>query len=568
MDLSKYLYGIEIPTDNEEHLKRFIMLNEEAIRTSLIKIWDEYNSKNSEETFLHETNNHTVEDGKKSTQKTDDSDIKSEATEHSEDPLTDIHDDLTSINSVISDEEKPKETNDYPIDSINEPINFSVEDKAGLGQESIQKQADPSNGKKLNEAFELQIKNKSVILPNGKANQTYKFLFRIEELGITDIASYEFEGLEKIGLNFSSETYEIKGIPLIAGEHKIKLKIKRNDWYEGKPVFEREIMLIINPDPKTLWKNIPTPSDIEYFKHDFDKFLVRAEGGTGLLGFGKANEKIMVAASQRGRSHAQEGKPRDDDFGLKFIKENGWYILAVADGAGGSEFSRKGSEIACKTFIESCENLIKNHQKEFEHQIKEFNANKTEQKRKLVGDTLYKIVGSSIFKSCKNIEEEALLSDRPIKKFSTTLIVAICKKFKFGWFIGAFWVGDGGIGIYNRDIQVVKVLGEPDSGEFAGQTRFLTMPEITESRELYRRLRFEIVDNFTSLILMTDGITDPKFETDSNLVKLEKWNELWKDLENEVVFSYENKVIADQLLKWLDFWSPGNHDDRTIAILF
>ena len=23
-----------------------------------------------------------------------------------------------------------------------------------------------------------------------------------------------------------------------------------------------------------------------------------------------------------------------------------------------------------------------------------------------------------------------------------------------------------------------------------------------------------------------------------------------------------------QLLDWLDFWSPGNHDDRTIAILY
>ena len=67
---------------------------------------------------------------------------------------------------------------------------------------------------------------------------------------------------------------------------------------------------------------------------------------------------------------------------------------------------------------------------------------------------------------------------------------------------------------------------------------------------------------------MTDGITDPKFETDANLLKVEKWNELWQDLSKEVDFSDNNKASADQLLGWLDFWSQGNHDDRTIAILF
>jgi hypothetical protein len=67
---------------------------------------------------------------------------------------------------------------------------------------------------------------------------------------------------------------------------------------------------------------------------------------------------------------------------------------------------------------------------------------------------------------------------------------------------------------------------------------------------------------------MTDGITDPKFETDSNLLKIEKWNELWNDLSKEVDFSVNNNLTAEHLLKWLDFWSPGNHDDRTIGIIY
>ncbi len=77
-----------------------------------------------------------------------------------------------------------------------------------------------------------------------------------------------------------------------------------------------------------------------------------------------------------------------------------------------------------------------------------------------------------------------------------------------------------------------------------------------------------IVPDFTALMLMTDGISDPFFETDANLARKEKWDELWKDLSAKVDFSDDNVKSKDQLLSWLDFWSPGNHDDRTIAILY
>jgi hypothetical protein len=99
------------------------------------------------------------------------------------------------------------------------------------------------------------------------------------------------------------------------------------------------------------------------------------------------------------------------------------------------------------------------------------------------------------------------------------------------------------------------------------------MPEIIQ-KDLYTRIRFEIIEDFTALILLTDGVADPKFETDANLNKIEKWDELWYDLNGnnedkiKVDFSKDNKQIADQLLEWLNFWSKGNHDDRTIAILF
>lgn len=112
------------------------------------------------------------------------------------------------------------------------------------------------------------------------------------------------------------------------------------------------------------------------------------------------------------------------------------------------------------------------------------------------------------------------------------------------------------------------MLGTPDGGEYAGQTRFLTMKEIFTPESIMSRLKYSIEEDFSALLLMTDGISDPFFETDANLNKVEKWNELWDNIKSEVDLTDDNTESQYQLLKWLNFWSPGNHDDRTIAILY
>ena len=148
---------------------------------------------------------------------------------------------------------------------------------------------------------------------------------------------------------------------------------------------------------------------------------------------------------------------------------------------------------------------------------------------------------------------------------TTTLLLAVCRKFSFGWFIASFGVGDGAIAIYDKNSDGIKLLNEPDGGEYAGQTRFLTMDSIFRDKT---RIKMSIVPDFTALMLMTDGISDPFFETDANLAKKEKWDALWTDLSSSVEFSDDNEQSQYQLLNWLDFWSPGNHDDRTLAILY
>ena len=539
MDITKYLSNIELPAADDIQLKAFLASKGKELNDSIIKLWDE---------FILTENAIAIASpiiASPPDIPTNQADIVPDAVE------------LTPKAQLLPNEEKAVTTEVKPPDTESMTINANINpDKAP--NEDLKEKAQ-------NEELALLIKNKFITLPNGKVGQPYNFVFSTEKIGINDIEDFWFADLEPIGLSFDPETDAITGTPKVSGEQSIQLFLKRKGWTDGKPVFERKLTLTVNPDPRSLWQDKLSDKSDPYWKPDSASQFLKVES-TGLLL--KTERKDVVAASQRGRSHAHEGIFRDDDFGMDYDKNTNWYIITVADGAGSCKASRKGSQIACQTVVNVCKSQLETQHKDFEHLIRELSKDRSDANRKKMGDALYGIVGTAVFKAYKNIEEEATKSSREVKDFSTTLIVSICKKFKFGWFVGAFWVGDGGIGIYNKSTRFLKVLGESDGGEFAGQTRFLTMPEITQPAELYRRLRFDIVDEFTALILMTDGITDPKFETDANLLKFEKWDELWADLSKEVEFKDNNEKSAKQLLKWLDFWSPGNHDDRTIAILF
>lgn len=423
------------------------------------------------------------------------------------------------------------------------------------------------------------INNVPINISNGTQGKPYKS--QLIEFPSDVAYDYVFEGLNDIGLEAVKVNdgcgFVIQGIPNKAGDFTITLKYKYSNWCEGKPILERKFSFAVNPDPRTLWKDIPTHPDIQYYKPDTDVDYIKAT--TGIDGIPK---KDIVAASNRGRSHAQEGKPRDDHFQLHYCPETDWYIIAVADGAGSAKYSRKGSEVACKTALDFCKDKL-SESENLETLIRRYKfaeAEDEETARKNLGNEIYSIVGNAAFKAHKAISETASICDdkdaKP-KDFATTLLLAICKKFRFGWFIASFWVGDGAMCIYDEPNQSIKILGIPDEGEFSGQTRFLTMPEIfADYTALYKRLRFSIVEDFTALILMTDGVSDPMFGTDANLNDINKWNDLWYKLHNGfpedgiggVNLTDDNEDSKYQLLNWLNFWKAGEHDDRTIAILY
>ena len=163
----------------------------------------------------------------------------------------------------------------------------------------------------------------------------------------------------------------------------------------------------------------------------------------------------------------------------------------------------------------------------------------------------------------KNIEAEAQNKSANAKDYSTTLLVAVNKRVKERTFIIAFWVGDGVIAAYGPSGKV-RIMGQPDGGEHAGQTVFLDARVVMDGPSFFKRIKMGFFSDITSVMLMTDGVSDPKFETDSELSDPSKWDALWSEI-SPLLFTQSPEQA---LLDWLEFYSPKHHDDRTIAVLW
>ena len=346
----------------------------------------------------------------------------------------------------------------------------------------------------------------------------------------------------------------------LTAKYRLEVDGASGGAYEG----EKEFKLVIVPAVDTLWRDEPVNWD------QMPEPRYRNENYATDSAVLDGEEKHIVAASLRGRSHAQEGKPRDDAF--RFATIHGWQVLAVSDGAGSACYSREGARLACEKAVAVCCERLDNeaYRDGFEAHIKALSAIPDEtNKRKPVGDSLYTLLCHAANQARQAIAQEAALQGKEARTYAATLLLCVAKHFPFGWFVGSFWVGDGAIALYRRDTtpHTVYLMGEPDEGEYGGQTRFLTMPEVfSDASALYCRLRFQLVDDFSALFLMTDGVSDPKFETTNNLKNAEKWDALWDEL--TAADALTNTPESQQaLLEWLGFPSPGNHDDRTLLVL-
>ena len=399
-------------------------------------------------------------------------------------------------------------------------------------------------------------------LSNARAGEPYSGVLITAESSTKKIVYLDIKVPAELGLDVDLVGGKLLGTPEIAGDFTITVHF----FFEGEiPAreYSATLSLLVIQNPKLMWKHLPSNPQAIFWKDDEDCASLNSSGFQ------------MIAASKRGRSHAHIGTFRDDDYMLATIGE--WAVMAVADGAGSAKYSRRGSQIICREAVaylaqmlndETVSNGLAESTKAFYSARSHYPSSHTlfkEANTRLHCD-LIACIGHAARYALQAVHTELEAHknlEANVRDFSSTAFISLCRRFPFGTLCAAYAVGDGAIGVYQQNEDII-VLGGMDSGEFAGQTRFLDDNAVTDAA-LAARTRFALVDDLRALILMTDGISDPYFETETHLLHKSNWDNFWGELSETIGDSPDS---ADQkLLKWLDFWSQGNHDDRTIALL-
>lgn len=443
----------------------------------------------------------------------------------------------TSIDSERSSSEpNPNMSAPDPLFTDGHPQGTEVAMTATPEEKALLAQVQPT---------QLPIIKRDISLPNARVGEKYQFtscLGDIKQVGlrVNDVPN----------IHFDTDSHEVIGTPTQSGDFKIVL----DGLLDGSRC-EITLNLAVIADPKSLWISKPSDPDSLYAKVDEYSF------------HDIKNNLLLLGASKRGRSHAQVGSFRDDDFSVDFNSSSEWYLAVVADGAGSAPYSRRGSQIVVESIQRSLPLLLDKHLHDIEDLVTKFISNDLVVEKN-IRNKLYLTLASAALKAANEIYQESLREGIPEDQFSTTLIFTIARKCSMNWFVAGFGIGDGGAGILDLGGQQVVTLNKPDSGDYGGQTRFLHASAFKDNVDISQRIFFDIREGFDALVLMTDGITDPKFPTDNAFNNYETWSDFWyNDLCPAVDILSGVSDCKYQLLDWLDFWSPGNHDDRTIVIL-
>lgn len=414
------------------------------------------------------------------------------------------------------------------------------------------------------------FKEKHIAIPNAHVKKAYTFTFDLQDF--PDIAIKEIRNLDRSGLQFNAATSQITGTPSVANTVDLQV-VFYNQLDENKSEDIKIIPLIVNADPKDLWKDTPSDKNLKYAKADNETFS------------GAFLDRKIVVASRRGRSHAHEGLFRDDHFCVRQLQED-WSIVAVADGAGSARYSRQGSKIATEYIVEDLgkaavltelDTLLNiffdQNDPEVPNPDTQSPDTSKEERRLKAKSSIINILYKSVRTLHTTLNEFAQQESIHLKDLNTTLIFALVRKNGAQYDVLTFGVGDCPINIITGKFEDVRLLNILDVGEFGGGTRFITMPEIFNNPNMGARFAINRFSNFFRLFLMTDGIYDPKFVTENKLEDMATWQNFMADLngsnEDGVKVDFENGLqVKEQLLKWMDFWSKGNHDDRTLAIIY
>jgi len=157
----------------------------------------------------------------------------------------------------------------------------------------------------------------------------------------------------------------------------------------------------------------------------------------------------MVGASVKGTSHDKSGAPCQDSHGA--AQAAGFFLGAVADGAGSVSHAERGSQLAVEAALAHLSGAL------------------TAAAGTMTADTFKAMFLDAINAARARLQAEAAAQSLALSAFSTTLILFAA----FANGVAACQVGDGALVVLTADDAVIAVT-RPPIGEYVNETTFIT----------------------------------------------------------------------------------------------
>lgn len=249
----------------------------------------------------------------------------------------------------------------------------------------------------------------------------------------------------------------------------------------------------------------------------------------------------IIAARVRGKKHKHEGSNCDDWYETACF-ENITFI-AVSDGAGSKKFSRIGAEASCKAAVGYLAQTFASAFADTPALRRDVRLPLSDPKCVDACKALAGIVQQSVIKAFGAVEaayysraadpefSRALNRSLELRDLSGTLLIAVIVPLETGTreqkgqkehLVISCQVGDGIIAVLHTNgpfSSSLKLMGEPDSGDFSGETDFLTSPRMHQIEALQNKTRISR-GVFDTVLVMSDGVADDYFPNKTELLRL------------------------------------------------
>ena len=273
----------------------------------------------------------------------------------------------------------------------------------------------------------------------------------------------------------------------------------------------------------SLWKYIPIPDDSpeKYPEFAYDNI---SDDSSGIS---------VTAARVRGKKHKHEGTNCDDWYAFEI--SDGMVFAAVSDGAGSKIFSRIGAKTACTSAVEYMKNSFAEYLADNPGALDAAASDFSAAEFTGVCTDLAGIVRSAASHASEAVIEEAekRRTDEALIKtagrepaaadFSATLLLTAVIPVKNGEnLVISVQIGDGMTAAVDSRAPfetALSLMGNPDKGEFSGETDFITSPSAMRPESIMNHTRLRR-SACTDILMMTDGVADDYFPNNPDILRL------------------------------------------------